>query len=415
VRCLYQPDRLLLRWHARLGTKFTPKPLPPLERVFTHDQLADTLSFYIQGDGAAKPAGGTAARPGDARFVFGIFSDAGGEPKPVAVGMHADWKGGGKASPQVYRTPVGEAKFAHVGAVENARLAHRVDDDGKGFVLVASIPRAAIPRLAEPFAGGFRTLVNFEATFGGHNKFWWANSDGSASRETFDEPTEARLYPGSWAPAEFAGLGDGIVVRNWLVAGPFGGPEAVKFKADPRGVIAGTTIDMKKAVRDFCEAATYPLDGAKVDLEAVFTGEQIRGYWPDPRQVRWKAATNAPLDARVICGDGGQVWYGVTWVHSPTAVELDGDFHSHPQTELRWTLNGEAIPLKTAAYQPGKKDHDLLATHRIALRKGWNEIRFRGYCYGYNPFRVGLVFRAGEEKLWPLELSATPPAGDERR
>ena len=205
VRCLYQPDRLLLRWHARLGTPFTAKPLPPLERVFTHDQLADTLSFYIQSDTAAKPGGDPAGRPGDARFVFGVFQDAAGALQPVAVGLYAEWRGAAQASPQVYRTPVGEAEFAHVGAVEGAQLAHRVDDDGQGFVLVAAIPRAALPRLTEPFAGGLRTLVNFEATFGGHNKIWWANSDGSASRETYDEPTEARLYPGSWAPANSPG------------------------------------------------------------------------------------------------------------------------------------------------------------------------------------------------------------------
>ncbi|MHB8973977.1 MAG: hypothetical protein ACYC4N_26375 [Pirellulaceae bacterium] len=412
VRCLYQPDRLLLRWHARLGAKFTPKPLPPLERIFTHDQLADTLSFYIQSDKAAKPAGNTSGRLGDARFVFGIFNDASGEPKPVAVGLHTEWQGRGKPSPQVYRTPVGEAKFAHVGAVEGSQLTHRVDDDGKGFVLVAAIPCTALPRITEPFAGGFRTLVNFEATFGGHNKFWWANSDGSASRETFDEPTEARLYPGSWTPAEFTGLDHGIVVRHWLLAGPFGGPGAEKFKADPNGVVAGTTIDMKTAVREFCEAAKYPLDDAQVDLKADFTGDQLRGYWPDPRRVGWKAATIEPLDTRVICGNGGQVWYGATWIYSPAAIELDGDFHSHPQTELRWTLNGKTIPLKTSAYQPGEKDHDRRATQRITLQKGWNEVCFRGYCYGYNPFRVGLVFQAAEEKLWPLKLAATPPAID---
>ncbi len=49
-------------------------------------------------------------------------------------------------------------------------------------------------------------MVNFSATFAGHNKFWWANADGSANRETYDEPSEARLYPGSWAAAQFQGL-----------------------------------------------------------------------------------------------------------------------------------------------------------------------------------------------------------------
>ena len=239
VRCLYQPERLLLRWHARLGTKFEGQPMPRPERIFTHDQLASTMSLYFQGDAQAKPGGNSGGRPGDVRFVFGLFNDAAGALKPVAVGLYPEWSGS-KASPQVYRTPVGEVKFAHVGAVDGAQLGYRLDDDGKGLVLVAALPRTAIPRLAAPFAGGYRTLVNFEATFGGHNKFWWANSDGSASRETYDEPTEARLYPGSWAPAEFAGLDGGVVIRNWMLCGPFGGPGEEKFKADPNGLVAGT-------------------------------------------------------------------------------------------------------------------------------------------------------------------------------
>lgn len=407
VRCLYQPDRMLLRWHARLGAPFTARPLPPLERIFTHDQLADTVSFYVQTDPAAKPGGDLAGRPGDARFVFGIFKDATGALKLVGIGMHAEWTGKAKPHPQVYRTPVGEAKFAHVGAIDGATLAHRIDEDGKGFVIVAAIPRAILPRL-EPLAGGFRTLVNFEATFGGHSKTWWANSDGSASRETYDEPTEARLYPGSWAPAEFVGLGEGIVVRNWLILGPFGGPGAEKFKADPNGVVPGTTIEMKKAVREFCEAAHYPPDGAPIDLAATFMGDQLRGYWPDPRKISWKPASIEPLDTRVKLGGGGQTWFGATWIFSPAAVELDATFQSHPQTELRWTINGEPLPLKAAAYQQGKAPLDLTAPHKLALRAGWNEVRFRGYCVGYPPFRAGLVLHGAESQLWPLKLSAEP-------
>ena len=54
-----------------------------------------------------------------ARFVFGIFEDESGKPQPVAVGMYTDWQGAGPARPQVYRTPVGEAKFAHVAPVKD--------------------------------------------------------------------------------------------------------------------------------------------------------------------------------------------------------------------------------------------------------------------------------------------------------
>src|SRR6185503_9069372 len=151
---------------------------------------------------------------------------------PAALGLHPRWPG--KGVRQTYRTPVGTAEFEHVALVEGAKLGHRVDEDGKGFVLAAAVPRSALPGLPR-FSGSLRTLVNFEATFGGHNKFWWSNADGSASRETFDEPTESRLYPGSWAPAQFEGLDRGVLIRRWRICGPWGGPGAETFRADLSG------------------------------------------------------------------------------------------------------------------------------------------------------------------------------------
>ena len=405
VRCLYDPEHLYLRWHARLPAKFEPKPLPAWERLFTHDQLADTLSFYIQGDVNAKPGGPHEGRPGDARFVFGLFQD-GAQTKPVTAGLYPDWRGPGLAHPQTYRTPVGQAAFAHVGPVDGAQLAHTLDVDGRGFVLVAAIPRRAIPAFQAPFAGGLRTLVNFEATFGGHNKFWWANNDGSASRETYDEPTEARLYPGSWAPAQFAGLDSGVTVRHWLLCGPFGGPGAEKFTADPNGHMPGTNKDWKQATQEFCEAAIYPPDDGKVALDAVFRGDAIRGYWPDPREVRWKPSQVADLDSRAILGGGGQVWYGATWLHVPADTELEFQFQSHPQTFLRWTLNGQPVSSLNFKSGTGIK---TFAAKKLAVRAGWNQITFRGYCVGYPPFRAGLILDGPAETLWNCRLSIVPP------
>jgi hypothetical protein len=407
VRCLYQPEQLLLRWHARLPAKFEPKPLPPLARIFTHDQLADTLSFYIQGDVAAKP-GAAEGRAGDVRFVFGVFND-GGTAKPVAVGMYPQWSGKTKASPQTYRTPVGEAKFAHVGAVGGAQLFHKADDDGKGFVFVAAIPRAAIPQLQQSFSGGLRTLVNFEATFAGHNKFWWANSDGSASRETYDEPTEARLYPGSWAPAEFQGLEGGVLVRNWITCGPFGGPGMEQFSWNPNGLMPGTKKNQKDAVRELCEAAKYPPDDGTVDMKAVYTGDIVKGWWPQTK-ANWKPATIAELDARVIMGQAAQVWYAVMWIHAPAATELEFQFQGHPQTYLRWFLNDELVPLKLTDYTNDVTGRRPVAAKSLTLRQGWNKVMMRGYCVGYSPFRAGLILNAPAETLWKLKLSATPPA-----
>ena len=403
VRCLYDPDNLYLRWHARLATQFQPRALQPIDRIFTHDRLSDTLSLYIQGDPNAKPNGPVGGRPGDVRMVFGIFKD-GDAVRPAALGLYPSWNGAGKANPTTYRTIVGKVDFAHVGPVPGAQVNHVLDDDGKGFVLTAAIPRSAIPGVP-PLAGGVRTTVNFEATFNGHNKFWWANADGSASRETYDEPTEARLYPGSWAPAQFLGLGTGVVVQNWMICGPFGGPGAEKFRPDLLGLLPGTKKDYKQAGRELCEAAVYPPDDGVVDTKAAFTGEMIRGYWNDPGRVRWKPAKVADLDLRVVLGPAAQVWYGATWIHVPVQTELEFQFQGHPQTSLRWTLNGEKVMEGEIAGDPGK----AASAKTVILRKGWKQVTFRGYCVGYPPFRAGLVIAGAPEKLWTLRLSAVPP------
>ncbi|HEY0074129.1 MAG TPA: hypothetical protein VGB77_08515 [Abditibacteriaceae bacterium] len=405
VRALYRPDALLLRWHARLAQKFAPRDLPPLSRIFTHDQKADTLSFYLQGDVNTKPniksGGAREGRPGDARFVFGLFKN-GNEIQPVGLALYPSWPLP-NAQPQVYRTPVGQAAFAHAGPVEGAKLAHKIDEDGQGFVLIAEIPRAAVPALPL-LAGGLKTQVNFSATFGGHNKFWWANSDGSANRETFDEPSEAHFYPGSWAPAQWLGLDKGVTVQHWQICGPFGGPGAEKFKHDPNGKITGTDKEMKQAVREFYEAAAYPPDTGQVDLQAVYQGEMVRGYWNDPGKVKWKTASIADLDTRVILG-GAQVWYGATWIYAPQAMELEFQFQSHPMTYLRWFLNGERIAVDDYKEMEGTR---RVASKKLRLRAGWNQVFFRGYAIGYPPFRAGLVLQGDEAKLWQLRLSSTP-------
>jgi hypothetical protein len=401
VRTLYTPDNLLLRWHVRVGAKFEPKPLPALERIFTHDQQADTVSFYIQGDVNAPAKGPLIGRPGDARFVFGLFTN-GGQVQPVGIGMYPHYAGK-DAKKQVYRTPVGEAIFDHVGPIPNIKMGHSIDADGKGFVLTASIPRSAIPALKTQFNGDLRTMINFDANLGGNDKFWWANSDGSANRETYDEPSEARLYPGSWAPATFQGLGDGIAAPKWQIIGPFGGPGTEKFSADPR------RQEEKETIAKFFEAATYPLDNGQVDLSAVFQGEQIQGYWPDPKRVTWKPATIAELDTRVVLGRGSQVWYGTTWIHAPNQTDVEFAFQGHKMTTIRWSLNGQEIKAPLKDYKDDNEHHRLSTSRPVTLKAGWNQIFFRSYNVGYAPFKVGLVVKAAPEKLWPLRFSNQPP------
>lgn len=400
VRCMYDPDNLYLRWHVRAGTKVEPRDCPPLERIFSHDYKADTLSFYLQGDVNAPAASGPDGRPGDVRVVCGIFKQN-GEVKPVAVGMYPDWKGaGGKA--QVYRTPVGTAKYAHVDAVAGARLGHRIDEDGKGFVLALALPRAAVPAMKTPFSGKVRTMVNFDANLGGHHKFWWANRDGSANAETYDEPSEARFYPGCWAPAAFTGLGDGAVVRNWLVAGPFGGPGAEKFSWDPQN---------KDEVKHFFDDKVYALDKGGVNPDETFSGDDIKGYWDNHEgKVKWQEKAIAELDTRVILGLSSQAWFGATWVYSPEDQEVTFDLQGHQMTYCRWFVNGELLTRDgPEKYREENVEKQRRTVERpVRLKKGWNEIRFRGFCVGYPPFRLGIVIKAPEEKLWKLKFSGRP-------
>ena len=133
------------------------------------------------------------------------------------------------------------------------------------------------------------------------------------------------------------------MLRNWLICGPFGGAGAEKFAPDLMGPLPGTKKDAKQAGREFCEAAGYPPDNRKVDLQAMYRGELVRGYWQDPGQVRWHAAKTADLDTRVICGPAAQVWYGANWIFAPAETTLKFQFQGHPQTYYRWFLRGEKV------------------------------------------------------------------------
>lgn len=401
ARCLWDPGHLHLRFHVRTGTAFSPRALKPIERVFAHDRASDAVSFYLQSDPGAKPGGDKGGRPGDVRIVLGLFDD-GGKARPAAIGFHPLWKGTG-ASPASYQTPVGKAQFAHVGEMAGAVLGGKPDADGKGYVVSATIPREAIPGLPV-LSPALRTTVDFEATFGGHMKLWWADTDGSASRETFDEPTEARLYPGAWAPVEFAApSGGGMVLRNWMVCGPFGGPGAEKFTWDPGG-------KMKDEVRAFYEKAVYPPDSGPFDAKAVFTGEQIGGYWKPEREVRWQPLEIEELDARLKLGKGGaQVWFATAWVRADAETPVQLIVHGMPQCLIRMTLDDE----KLYEGSPRKEVGNAWLTTAVpaTLKPGWHRVQMRIFDWGYGSARVGLAVDAPLEKLWGLSCSGRPPQG----
>ena len=124
--------------------------------------------------------------------------------------------------------------------------------------------------------------------------------------------------------------------------------------------------------------------------------------------MRWKAATVAELDTRIVLGPSAQVWYGAAWIRVPKETELEFHFQSHPMTHLRWFLNNQRV--QGLDYKPEHNDNlRLSAMKTLVLRPGWNQVMFRGYCVGYPPFRAGMVLDGPAEKLWNLRLSAAPP------
>ena len=396
VQSLWDPGHIYLRWHVRKPVKTVFKEMPAPERLFSHDVEADTVGFYFHGDD-------------DARFTFGLFKDAKGALKPLGTAFYPKKPSGlkGRLRPQAYRTPVGEASFAHVGPVEGASYGFAEDKDGKGFVLAVSIPVGALPfarggaKTARKLASGWRTRVNFDANLGGHNRFWWANVDGSASIDTYDEPSEARIYPGSWAQATFAGLGDGLVLNNWMHLGPFGGSGAEKFTRDPRN---------KKEVEAFYFAAKYSADGSDYDPGREYAGPETVGYWGQPKSVKWRRAPMEELDCRAVFAPvGAQCCYGTTFISVPEACEVTLELYNHAQTFLDWSLNGEPLKVADKVYRNDERKRYRRVTEvKVQLRKGLNELRFRGFCEGYSPMRAGAVVRAPEEVLWRLGTSVPP-------
>ena len=393
VRTLYDPENLYLRWQVRLPSKFEAKQAQPLDRIFTHDRMADTLGFYMQSDPAAKPSR-EEGRSGDLRIVFSIVDD-GGKLRPIALGMYPKWPGKANASPLTYASPVGKIAFEHVGEIESARLAYTIDTDGQGFVISAAIPRSSLP-MPLIFTGQTRTTVNFEATLTGHAKFWWANTDGSASAVTSDEPGEARLYPGSWTQAQFVALEDALPVRAWLICGPWGGE---KLKDAPKNV-----QDKDRFLTEVFESEKYPPDDGTIDPAAKYTGPQTRDLNGGGRELRWSVMNTPGGGAFIEPWPESQLGYAVTWLYVPQAGSVDCSFTCPRYGSARLYVNDKMV-LQHKGRTAAAPDRQALS-----FQPGWNKILFRGYSLGLRtPLRMGLVVHGTPQQLWTMKLSPTPP------
>ena len=151
----------------------------------------------------AKPGGPAGGRAGDVRIVFGVFNDGATPARSpwACIRRH-------RRASRPPRQPIERPSIGPTSATSGCFRAHNCnwapDPDQKGFVLTAAVPRSALPGLPA-LRGGLQTMINFEATLAGHDKFWWSNADGSASRK----PTTSRPRR-----ACIPHLGDGPIPRS---------------------------------------------------------------------------------------------------------------------------------------------------------------------------------------------------------
>jgi len=409
ARCFYDPDHLYIRWQVRLGHSFTPRALDQPQHIFAHDRGNDTLGLYLQGDPNAAPGGARPlGRPGDVRFVFGLFKD-GDAVKPVVVGMYPAWSGAG-ASPVTYTTPVGIATFAHAGVVPDVNAGCKIDADGKGFSMSVAIPRAAIP--GSPNLTGWHTQGNFDANLGGVDRFWWSNADGSASRDTFDEPTEARLFPGSWSPVQFMPVSP-LSISSWMAIGPFGFPGITSLDARKGAVQIINTLN----------SSTFPPDSVR-DMSASYDGDQTvtrqcqhKLAWKDielgtpmmklQNALGWDDLVRLPTGS--YFQDQGTI-YLLTHIYTPdpVAVTIREITIPHGLIIVSGQLNG--VPLPTVPGPQNRYKTMLDDSKTVSLRAGWNELLIRSNVISADS-DIGAAVVADPVLLWKLKISGPIPSG----
>ena len=381
----------------------------------------DGRGLVATSDAAVRPAatGKTPeGRPGDLRLVFGLFDDA-GKTVPAALAMVPSRNAPG-AHPVTYGSPVGKTSLAHVALVRQVRLAHRLDADGKGLTLAAAIPRSVLPTETPDWSEGLRTTIDFDANFGGNRKIWWANADGSASRETNDEPTEARLYPGAWGPLELAALSRGLYVRQWQVIGPFGFGKLPQLDVrSGRGQICATLADLKfpPELQGDARDGVFAAGFVRRDLSGRYEGDMARTRKMN-RVLTWMPVTitDDEVDFRKIARlkwtmhDEEGVAYMVTWIHAADASDVTltiPEVHGH--RAVRGWLNGDPLP---ATLGEGKRAADLRqridSSRPMTLQKGWNELLIRvDHIWGDSAITVRLD--APATTLWKLRTSNQQP------
>jgi hypothetical protein len=249
-------------------------------------------------------------------------------------------------------------------------------------------------------SSGWRTLANFGATFGGSQKIWWSDADGSANRETVDEPSEARLYPGSWAQAQFETIAN-LPVRHWKVIGPFGFPELPTF--DHR--------EGRNQLTERLGPMAFPPE-ENLDFSAKYTGG-ITQTRKRQRKLEWHDAPipRETLDFREVRQLGWKAYedegtmYAYTVIETREALETRYEIlDEHGHHAIRGWLNGEPLPIqKDNPYNYRQLKHKVDTTAPLKLQAGKNTLLLRFDHIWGNPV-IGVRLQAPPEVLWKLKV-----------
>jgi hypothetical protein len=247
-----------------------------------------------------------------------------------------------------------------------------------------------VPGLAD----GWRTMANFDANIGGSHKLWWSNADGSASRETKDEPTEARLYPNAWGQAAFTPLSGGLPIRAWLVNGPWRA-EALKYTGTPEN---------KRQFQQHFDAVTFPPDSRTI-------GSGDIAAQPPAKPGQWQVLNARPIDNCLYPDDGHglhtrgcNLYFASNWIWAPETMEVALELPMQHQNNLSVWLNDARLA------ETGREQglyRTVTTPQKITLQAGWNELFLRAYALGYD-LHFGAVLKADAGQLWRLRLSAAP-------
>ncbi len=391
ARLMYDRQNIYLQWKLNSQMPLPVRSLHPADRIFTHDRGATTMSFYLQGDPDARGINAD-GRSGDVRFIFGIFEDK-GKVKPVALGVYPKNPQLANPVPTTYASPGGSVSFGHVGLLTDVEMDYRLSEDGKVLTLLAKIPKSSLPPQLLALSGDLRTMANFEATFRGTKKVWWSYGDGSASRETSDEPTEARLYPGSWASLTLNPVKD-LPLRSWLVNGPWKSPTSY----------TGTDENKRKLQQGF-DGSKLPPDDQKVAHSSIsLKGPWNSGVWHS-LVVRSEDRRLYPDNGEQLYKVGSTLYFVATWIWSPRDLMIELEFSIEDQNNIAAWLNGARLP---EIQKAGGLYHHVRPKQTIKLNEGWNRLFLRAYALGYT-LNFGAALKAEPDILWTLKTASVPP------